>query len=219
MNIQIIKKSKLFKNMEDEEISLCLKLLNAKEKTFQKGERILSAGDKTKAFGLVCSGSVTVEINDVWGNRNILSHIGALDIFAETYALLKNETLLVDAYANECAEILFLNIADLDDTSQANERWALKFIFNMLTISAGKNLALSKRSFHTSPKTIRDRVLSYLNTVSLQNHSAEFDIPFDRQQLADYLNVDRSALSNELGKLQKEKIIKLRKNHFELFLQ
>ena len=85
---------------------------------------------------------------------------------------------------------------------------------NLLTISARKNLALSGRSFHTAPKTIRGRVLSYLNTVSLQKHSNEFDIPFDRQHLADYLNLERSALSKELGKMQRDGLILVRKNHF-----
>ncbi|MBR2807174.1 MAG: winged helix-turn-helix domain-containing protein, partial [Oscillospiraceae bacterium] len=83
-------------------------------------------------------------------------------------------------------------------------------------ISAHKNLALSGRSFHTAPKTIRGRVMSYLNTVSLQRGSREFDIPFDRQQLADYLNLERSALSKELGKMQRDGLITVRKNHFIL---
>ena len=79
-----------------------------------------------------------------------------------------------------------------------------------------KNLILFGRSFHTAPKTVRDRVLSYLNSVSLQKNSTDFDIPFDRQQLADYLNLERSALSKELGKMQREGLIKCRKNHFRL---
>ena len=86
----------------------------------------------------------------------------------------------------------------------------------MLTISMRKNLMLSGRSFHTSPKTIRGRVMAYLSSMSLQAGSDEFDIPFDRQQLADYLNVERTALSKELGRMQKEELITVRKNHFRL---
>ena len=85
---------------------------------------------------------------------------------------------------------------------------------NLLTISAHKNLHLSGRSFHTSPKSIRGRVMSYLNSVSIQTGKREFDIPFDRQQLADYLNVERTALSKELGKMQKDGYFTVRKNHF-----
>ncbi len=90
----------------------------------------------------------------------------------------------------------------------------MKFVTNLLSISAHKNLILSERGFHTAPKTIRGRVMSYLNSVSLQKRSREFDIPFDRQQLADYLNLDRSALSKELGKMQRDGLISARKNHF-----
>ncbi len=145
-----------------------------------------------------------------------LSHVGNRQFFAETYALLENETLLVDVRANENCRILFFRIGSLKRLRSSNELWAMKFICNMLEISAHKNVVLSGRSFHISPRTIRERILSYLNTVSLQKHSTKFDIPFDRQQLADYLNVDRSALSNELSKLQREGVISCRKNHFEL---
>ena len=94
----------------------------------------------------------------------------------------------------------------------------MKVIANLLRISAHKNLTLSGRSFHTAPKTIRGRVMSYLNSVSLQKHSRVFDLPFDRQQMADYLNVERSALSKELGKMEREGLIECRKNHFTILL-
>lgn len=214
MNVDILKNSELFKNMSNEEIKLCLKALNSNEKNYQRGELLLTSGNKTKRFGLVLDGSVTIENNDIWGNRTILSHVGQLQFFAETYALLEDEPLLVDVCANENCRILFFNIGSLKELKMTNEEWIGKFIFNMLMICANKNLALSGRSFHTSPKTIRERVLAYFNTVCLQKGSTEFDIPFDRQQLADYLNVDRSALSHELSKLQIDGIIEFRKNHF-----
>ena len=87
---------------------------------------------------------------------------------------------------------------------------------NLLQISMHKNRTLSARSFHTAPKTVRGRVLSYLNTVSLQKHAAEFDIPFDRQALADYLNVERTALSKDLGKMRADRLLECRRNHFKL---
>ena len=211
-----MKNSVLFKEMNDHEYTQCLKTLKAAEKKYKKDTLILSAGDTTTKFGLVLDGSVTVESNDIWGNRTILSHVGKGQFFAETYALLEDEVLLVDVRANENCRVRFFTIGSLKNLRQINEPWAIKFICNMLEISARKNLTLSGRSFHISPRTIRERLLSYLNTISLQKHSTEFDIPFDRQQLADYLNVDRSALSNELSKLQNTDIIKFRKNHFIL---
>ena len=122
--------------------------------------------------------------------------------------------MLVDVTANEDCHILFLRIGNLSQLIYARNTWTQKLVTNLLTISAHKNLTLSGRSFHTSPKTIRGRVMAYLNSVSLQKGANEFDIPFDRQQLADYLNLERTALSKELGKMQKDKIISVNRNHF-----
>ena len=176
----------------------------------------MRAGSATDRMGIVLEGSVTIESNDIWGNRTILSHVESEQFFAETYALLENETMLVDVVANENCRILFLKVGSLDKLISLNKPWANILIANLLSISVRKNLHLSGRSFHTSPKTIRGRVMSYLNTVSLQKDSKEFDIPFDRQQLADYLNLERTALSKELSKMQDEGIINVRKNHFRL---
>ena len=122
--------------------------------------------------------------------------------------------MLVDVTASEDCRVFFLRSGRIQSLKNSLEPWALKYITNLLTISMHKNLILSGRSFHTAPKTIRGRVMAYLNSVSLQKHSREFDIPFDRQHLADYLNLERSALSKELGKMQKDKLIFCKKNHF-----
>ena len=208
-------KSSLFKSMTEEEIKICLKEMSACEKKYKKGSFILCAGQTTSCMGMVLSGSVTIESNDVWGNCTILSHVGRGQYFAETYALLKKEVMLVDVRSNSDSTILFLDIENLLSESSYSIL-KLKLIKNLLMISSEKNLALSGRSFHTSPKSCRGRLLSYLNSVSLQTHSTEFDIPFDRQQLADYLNLERTNMSKELSKLRKEGIIEYRKNHFKL---
>ena len=152
----------------------------------------------------------------MWGNRTILSNVGEGGFFAETYALLENEPLLVDVRANENCRILFFKVGSLKKLKSNMNLWSFKLISNLLVISANKNLHLSGRSFHTSPKTIRGRVMAYLSSVSLKKGSNDFDIPFDRQQLADYLNLERSALSKELGKMKKDGLIEVRKNHFKL---
>ena len=94
----------------------------------------------------------------------------------------------------------------------------LRFVSNLLIISTHKNLMLSSRSFHTAPKTIRGRVMAYLNSVSMQKHAREFNIPFDRQQLADYLNLERTALSKELGKMKRDGLIDYYKNSFKIIV-
>lgn len=214
MEIQFIKNTALFRGMSEDEVLSALKVLKAVERQYIKDDIIFHAGDTTERMGLVLSGSVTIESNDAWGNRTILSHVGKGQFFAETYALFKDEPLLVDVRANEKSNILFLRSGNIKALMDHSAPWAIKYITNSLMISARKNLMLSGRSFHTAPKTIRGRVLSYLNSVSLQKHSKEFDIPFDRLQLADYLNLERSALSKELGKMQRDGLIKTKKNHF-----
>jgi len=216
MKTDALRKNALFRGFTEEETNQANTLLQAQTRTYRKGERILRAGDTTDRMGLVLSGSVTVESNDFWGNRTILSHVGAGGFFAETYALLENEVLSVDVTAVEKSEILFLRIGGLPALQPSGCPWIAKLAVNLLIISAQKNLTLSRRSFHTAPKTIRGRVLSYLNFFALQTRRTSFSIPFDRQQLADYLNVERTALSKELGKMQRDGLIRYGKNRFTI---
>ena len=211
MDAQQLQKTMLFRGLTDSEIAEALQVLEAHEKRYEKGETILNAGSATERMGLVLDGSVTIESNDAWGNRTIISHVERDQVFAETYALLENEPMLVDVTASEVSRVLFLRSGRIQGLTNSLRPWVLKYIANLLTISAHKNLILSGRSFHIAPKTIRGRVMAYLNSVSLQKNSREFDIPFDRQQLADYLNLERSALSKELGKMQRDGLISCRK--------
>ena len=216
MDMTFLLESGIFKSMTPDEISASLCALQAEEKHYKRGQLLFHAGDITERLGLVLEGSVTIESNDAWGNRTILSHVGCGQLFAETYALLGDQPLLVDVAANEDSHILFLRIGGIQALAGHSELWAKKLTAGLLAISSMKNLHLTGRSFHTAPKTVRGRVMAYLNTVSLQARSREFDIPFDRQQLADYLNLDRTALSKELGKMQAEGLIRTKKNHFML---
>lgn len=210
----LLKNTLLFRGMNDDEIKTALGTLRGSTKKYRKNQAVLHAGKTTESIGLILSGGVTVESNDLWGNRTVLSHVGPGDFFAETYALTKNEPMLVDVTAGEPSEILFLNISALLETPA--ERWQMTLTRNLLMISARKNLILSRRSFHTSPKSARSRIQAYLNSVSLQTGSRDFSIPFNRQQMADYLNLDRTALSKELSRMKKEGIIDFWKNHFRI---
>ncbi len=216
MNYEALQNNRLFLDMNTLEINTALYILNARYQTFEKGEIILHAGGQTDCVCLVISGSVTIENNDMWGNRTILNIVDSDDFFAETYAILKDETMMVDAVANEQCAIMFLRIGGLFGSGFEGQPWSNKLVRNLLMISANKNLILSGRSFHISPKTARGRIMAYLNSVSLKKHSKVFDIPFDRQQMADYLNLERTALSKELSRMKQEKIIDFKKNHFEI---
>ena len=197
-HIQIMETG-IFRGMNDSEIKNALDSLTATEKNYKKGRVILHAGSPTDKMGLVLAGSVTIESNDIWGNRTILSHVEKGQFFAETYALLENETMLVDVVANENCRILFLRIGSLDRLISLNYKWASILVSNLLSISVRKNLLLSGRSFHIAPKTIRGRVMSYLNSVSIQRGALEFDIPFDRQQPLSLKNLGRCRRMVSLG--------------------
>lgn len=206
----------IFKNFSIDEIKTALDLLYATSRQYQKGEIILHAGSTTREMGLVLKGSVTIENNDAWGNKSILSHVGKGHFFAEIYAYIGTEPLMVDVTANEDCSILFLKIGALQELVSEKNPWAVKLTMNLLTIFSQKNLALSGRSFHISPKTIRGRVMAYLNSLYIKKGTPTFDIPFDRQQMADYLNLDRTALSKELGRMRDEGLISFHKNRFTI---
>ena len=187
MNYFFLTNTPLFRGVREDEIEHLLSCLGAREKTYQKNEIIFRAGSAVSEIGLVQSGSVNIVVNFYWGNSNIFGHVEKGMIFAENYAAIPGKELLCDVVAAEPCEILFL-----------------------------KSLNLSSRMMHTAPKSIRDKLLSYLSEQAIVNSNTHFTIPFDRQQLADYLGVDRSALSNELSKMQKDGLISFKKNEFIL---
>ena len=179
---------------------------------YEKSGVIFRTGDIIHEIGIVQSGSVNIENTDLWGNRSILSNVGRGQVFGETYAMC-GEPMMVDAVAAENCEILFLR---LDILMDENQPWYGRIMSNMLRVSVQKNLELSSRIFFTTPKTIRGRLLAYLSAMSVKCGSTTFQVPFDRQQMADYLNLDRSALSKELGKMRDEGLIEFYKNTFRL---
>lgn len=216
MDINKIRDTIIFQGMTENEIIDALRGLNAITKRYEKGSTILCAGSTTGSMGLVLEGSVTIENNDFWGNKTILGYVGKNEFFAETYGILSDEPMLVDVVTNEDCNIMFLTIAALRSDMFQNEAWASKIVSNLLMISTQKNLALSGRSFHISHKTVRGRVMSYLNSESIRKGKMAFNIPFNRQQMADYLNLDRTALSKELGRMKREGLIDFNKNHFQI---
>lgn len=193
-----------------------LSCLNAETRSYPRGSVIYCAGDLVSSLGLVLSGSVSIENDDVWGNKSILDHARPGQVFAETYACVPGAPLMISVVAAEPTEVLFLDVGRMLRTCSNACGFHSKLIRNLLSIASHKNLNLSRRIFHTSSKSIRGRLLSYLSFQATQQGSREFEIPFNRQQLADYLSVDRSALSNELSKMQRDGLLKVDRNHFSL---
>lgn len=210
-----LRDSELFSGFSESEYDEAMKNINAGEFSYTKNQIILSAGDITPNMGVVIEGSVIVESNNLWGSNFILGMSKTGGFFAETYAL-SGRVLMVDVRANENSRIRFLRINGLNAYS---DTWAFKLMKNLLYITARKNIYLSERSFINANRTIRQKVMSYLNSIALREHSNEITIPFNRQQMADYLNTDRSALSKELCSMRDDGIIEFRKNHFVLVLE
>ena len=216
MNYRFLAQTPLFQGTSPQEIEAMLACLGSDVRRYQRGQIIYRAGDVVHALGTVLSGSVLIEIDDVWGNTTVLDCAGPGHIFAETYACLPDEPLMVHVKAAEACQILFLNVGRVLQICPTSCGHHITLVQNLLALSAQKNLNLSRKIFHTAPKTIRGRLLSYLSDQSVRSRSRSFTIPFNRQQLADYLNVDRSALSNELSKMQREGLIRVDRNQFVL---
>lgn len=216
MNISVFKKIPLFHGVKTEEISSILKCLSGQIRSFSKGELIFSAGESITSVGIVLEGLVHIEIDDFWGNKNILNQVGPGQLFGEAYACSPSEPLMVNVVSVLPCQILFLDVPKILRTCETPCSHHQILIENLLRIMATSNLQLSRRILHTTPKTIRERLLAYLSYQELLTGSAQITIPFNRQQLADYLSVDRSALSKEIGKMQKDGLLDVKKNQFTL---
>ena len=214
MDVLFLSKTLLFRGTTPQEVQSILECLQAEKKHYQKSDVIYHAGDSVTSLGMVLSGSVSIENDDLWGNKSILDRIGPGQVFAETYACVSGEALMVSVVAAEASDILFMNVSRLLRICPHACEHHGKLIRNLLTISAQKNLNLSRRIFHTSSKSIRGRLLSYLSFQAVRQGRRDFTIPFNRQQLADYLSVDRSALSSELCRLRREGVLECCKNRF-----
>lgn len=216
MDYNFLAAAALFKGISPEEIRQICSCIGAREKVFGRGGTIYGMGDTVTEMGLVLSGSVSIESSDLWGSRSVMDRVDAGQVFAETYACLTDEPLMVSAVALEETAVLFLNVRRIVEICASGCAYHHNLLKNLLEISARKNLGLSRRSLHTAPKSLRERVRSFLSYQAVRNGSSDFFIPFNRQQMADYLNVDRSALSAELGKMRKEGLLDFKRSHFKI---
>lgn len=210
--------TQLFRGIKEKDIQALLKCLGTREKKYKKGDIILAEGTCTEQLGIVLDGTVIVELGDIWGNNSVLSSIGPGGTFAEAYACVPGEPLMVNVIADENTSVLFISVANILSVCQNNCGFHNTMIRNLLTLCASKNLQLSQRVLHTGSKSIRIRLMSFFSEYIKKTGSYSFDIPYNRQQMADYLNVDRSALSNELAKMKKDGILRYSKNHFDILI-
>ena len=214
--LPVIRASRLFSGVSERELEAMLACLRPETKDYPKDAFVLRAGDTAEAVGLVLSGTILMLQEDVWGNRNILSKAGPGQIFAAAYACAPGSVLNVSVLAETPVTVLFLNVGRVLTLCPAACAHHSRIIRNLLGELAGKNLRLGEKLTHMGQRTTRAKIMSYLSAEAQRLGTYELDIPFSRQQLADYLGVERSGLSLELGKMKQDGLLEFHKNHFEL---
>ena len=211
-----LKKTSLFRGTTEDELPTLLGCIAPTYRDFAKNEIILHQGEDITSVGMVLSGRVQIIEEDFWGNRNIIADVWPGEIFGESYAFLPGELLRVSAVAAEASAVMMIDARHMLEICSSACRFHTRLVQNMLAESAKKNLALTRKLSHMSKRSTREKLLSYLSGQSLAAGCDQFEIPFNRQQLADYLCVDRSAMSNELCKMRDEGMLTFDKSSFHL---
>ena len=214
--LEILKKCALFDKIEEDNLLKMLVCLGAKTVSFDKKYTVFAEGSPAKYIGILLSGSAQVIQIDYYGNRNILTEIGPSELFAEAFACAQTKALPVSVIANEPSEIMLIDCDHILHTCQNNCGFHQQLIFNLMRDLATKAILFHQKIEITSKRSTRDKLMTYLTLQAKKADSNSFDIPFDRQELADYLEVERSGLSAEISKMKKEGLIDNQKNHFEL---
>ena len=214
--LHIIRSAPLFSSVSDTELTAMLACLKAEKKSFPKEAFVLQAGDTAASIGLVLLGTVLVIQEDIWGNRNILSKAGPGQTFAAAYACAPGSRLNVSVVADTPITVLFLNVERILTVCPSACSCHSHMIRNLLGELAVKNLQFSEKLTHVGQRSTRSKIMSYLSAEAQRLGTYELDIPFSRQQLADYLCVERSGLSLELGKMTKDGLLDYHKSHFVL---
>ncbi len=214
--LEILKQVKLFDSITEQELGPMLDCLGSKIKIFQKGDYILSAGDEVNSIGIVISGQVEIVKEDIMGRRTLISSLGQTDIFGEAMACAGIKKSPTSVLAGSRTAICFTDYSRVVTSCTSSCGFHSLLIQNMLKLMAHKNLFLNKKLDYLSLKSMREKLSSYLlDQYSLQRNTS-FSIPLNREGLADYLAVDRSAMSRELGRMRDEGLISFERNHFQL---
>lgn len=213
---EVLRKCPLFNEIEDENLMKMLSCFGAKVEFFDKKYTIFAEGNPATYIGIMLSGSAQIAQVDYFGNRSILSTIASSEVFAEAFACAEIRSLPVSIIANEPCEVMLIDSSHILHTCSNHCGFHQQLIFNLMKDLASKTIMFQQRIEITSKRSTREKLMTYLILQARKVSSDSFDIPFDRQELADYLEVDRSGLSVEISKLRKEGIIENHRKHFVL---
>lgn len=214
--IEILKRTQLFSGISDTEISAMLNCLQAKLLTFQKGDYVFREGEHIDNITVLVEGKLLVQHVDFWGNRNIVNIIRVGEMFGEAYVAPESGSLLNDVIAEEDSAVIFFDVRRILTVCSTACRFHSMVIQNLFFAISEKNRKLVQKIGHMAKRSTRAKLLSYLSEETKRQNSSHFTIPFTRQQLADFLCVDRSAMSNELCKMRDEGLLQFDKNQFTL---
>lgn len=215
---EILRAVPLFESIDQEELFRMLRCLGARIERYNKKDVIFAEGGTAKYIGIVLEGSVQLLRDDYFGNRSILAESYPSELFAEAFACAELEELPVTVVANEPTAVMLIECSHILHTCHNSCSFHHRLIFNLMRDLATKNIDCHNKMEITSKRTTREKLLAYLEIKARQNGSYSFDIPFDRQELADYLEVDRSGLSAEIGKMKREGLIEAERSHFKLLV-
>ncbi len=206
----------LFDGISMEDLAAMLGCIGGRTVTVSKGQPIYREGDPATHVGMVLSGAVQLVREDYDGNRSIVAHIGPSELFGETYACAGVPSLPISVVADQDSVVLLMDCRRITTSCSSACAFHNRIIFNLLRLVSLKNLVYDQKIQITSKRTTREKLMAYLlNQAKLQG-SSSFSIPYDRQELADYLEVDRSGLSAEISKLRREKVLESEKHRFKL---
>ncbi|MBQ7399159.1 MAG: Crp/Fnr family transcriptional regulator [Clostridia bacterium] len=215
--IPVLRKTRIFFGIEQNEIESMLSCLNTRLSNYKKGEYVLRQGGHLDDILVLVEGKLHIQKDDYWGNRSILGQITPGEMFGEAYVSPMSGGIFNDVVALEDSTVIMFDIKRIITTCPSACRFHSMVVQNMFFAISEKNRRLVQKLGHMSMRSTREKLISYLSEQAKNNGSSSFDIPFNRQQLADFLSVDRSAMSNELCKMRDEGLVKFKKNHFELF--
>lgn len=214
--IPVLKETQMFSGVSPRAINAMLTCLGARLCEFDKGELAIRQGDELSDILVLVEGNLLIQKDDYWGNRSILGNISTGEIFGEAYLAPESGTALNDVVAIEKSSVICFDVKRILTSCSSACRFHARVVQNLFFAISEKNKKLVQKLDHMSQRSTREKLLSYLSEEAKKANRSYFTIPYNRQQLADFLAVDRSAMSSELGKLKKEGLLEFDKNHFRL---
>lgn len=214
--LAVLQKCGLFAGIAEEQLLTMLSCLGAVLRSYDKNQPVLSEGDAPDRIGVVLTGSVQIVRVDYNGNRSILTELLPGQMFGESFACADVPKIPVNVTATENSEVLLLDAKNILHVCSNACGFHNQLIYNLMKLVATKNLILNQKLEIMSKRSTREKLMTYLMLQAKQQGGNSFTVLFDRQELADYLEVDRSGLSSEISKLRKEGVLECKKNHFTL---